>query len=111
MAQSMNYAEVAQKQKDIVCEQKDLLILSFKEGKVQYTINKSQELLERERIQAEKNAISLEADMAKAVADIERRRQEYREKDMEDYGYDHYTKEFYYECPESSDEEEEEDCI
>ena len=104
----MNYAQVAQTEQKIVREEKDLLILTFKDGSVEYTINKSQELLERERIQAEKNAISLEVRMAKAVREIERRRQEYRQKDIEAYGYDHYTKEFYYECPESSDEEEDE---
>ena len=106
MSQSMNYAEIAQKQKDIVCEVKDLLILTFKDGMVDYRINKSQELLERERIQAEKDA-AFEVRMAKAIEEMETRRQAYRQKDMDDYGYDHYTQEFYYECPESSDEEEE----
>lgn len=106
MAQSMNYAKVAQKQQTVVQEVKDLLLLTFKDGMVDYRINKSQELLERERIQAERNA-AFEVRMAKAIEEMEKRRQAYRQKDMEDYGYDHYTKEFYYECPESSDEEEE----
>ena len=48
-----------------------------------------------------------EQQMSKAVAEIEERRIMYKEKDLENYGYDHYTKEFYYE-PESDSEEIEE---
>lgn len=42
--------------------------------------------------------------MNKAIDEIEARRQMYRKKDLEDYGYDHYTQEFYYE-PEEEEEE------
>jgi hypothetical protein len=45
-------------------------------------------------------------EMSKAVAAIEERRIMYRMKDLENYGYDHYTQEFYYE-PEESDSDEE----
>ena len=48
-----------------------------------------------------------EQQMSKAVSEIEQRRIMYKEKDLENYGYDHYTKEFYYE-PESDSEEIEE---
>jgi hypothetical protein len=47
----------------------------------------------------------VEKQMSKAVAEIEERRIMYKEKDLENYGYDHYTKEFSYE-PESDSEEE-----
>ncbi len=47
----------------------------------------------------------MEKQMSKAVAEIEERRIMYREKDLENYGYDHYTQEFSYE-PESDSEEE-----
>ena len=43
--------------------------------------------------------------MNKAIDEIEARRQMYKEKDLEDYGYDHYTQDFYYEPEEESEEE------
>ena len=48
----------------------------------------------------------LHYEMSKAVTAIEERRIMYRMKDLENYGYDHYTQEFYYEQPESDSEEE-----
>lgn len=110
MSQPIKYAEAAQKQTEIVQEEKDLMILRFNNGQVEYTINKSAELLEREHKRREKNlANSLQVRMNKAIEEIEKRRCQNRQKDMEDYGYDHYTKDFYYECPESSEEENSEE--
>lgn len=47
----------------------------------------------------------LHYEMSKAVAAIEERRIMYRMKDLENYGYDHYTQEFYYEQKSDSEEE------
>ena len=111
MSQAMNYAQVANKQKKVVCEEKDVLILTYEDGKVNYKISKSAEFLEREHAELEKKlANSLQVRMNRAIEEIEARRCERRKKDMDEYGYDHYTKEFYYECPETpenSDDEEE----
>ena len=105
MSQPMNYAQVAQKKEEIVREEKDLLILRFKDGRVEYTLNKSEKLLELERNREKKLANSLQVRMKKAVEEIETRRRQNRIKDMDDYGYDHYTQEFYYNCPETSESE------
>jgi hypothetical protein len=105
MSQPMNYAQVAQKTEEFVREEKDLLVLRFKDGRVEYTLNKSEELLELERKREKKLANSLQVRMKKAVEEIETRRRQNRKKDMDDYGYDHYTKEFYYTCPETSESE------
>ena len=102
----MNYVKMAQTETTVVNLEKDVLILKFENGKVVYSINKSEELLEQHRLEAEKREDSLRVSMNKAVISIENRRLQFRRKQMEEYGYDHYTKEFYYECPESSDEEE-----
>ena len=108
MSQPMNYAQVAQKKEEIVREEKDVMILRYNDGRVECTINKSAELLEREQIRREKKlANSLQVRMNKAIEEIEKRRWQYRKRDIESYGYDQYTKDFYYECPESSDSESE----
>lgn len=108
MSHAMNYAEMAKKQQEVIKEkEKDVLFLKFKDGIVHYSIDKSDDLLEQERLQAEKEMEdSLEVRMSKAVLDIERRRRRYRKEDMQNYGFDSYTKEFYYKCPESSEEED-----
>jgi len=106
----MNYAQVAQKQEEVVRQEKDVLILTYENGNVKYTISKSAEFLEREYAELEKKlANSLQVRMNRAIGEIEERRRQNRKRDMDEYGYDHYTKEFYYECPETpenSDEEE-----
>jgi len=106
----MNYAQVANKQKKVVCEEKDVLILTYEDGQVKYRINKSAEFLEREYAELEKKLANLlQVRMNRAIGEIEERRRQNRKRDMDEYGYDHYTQEFYYECPETpenSDEEE-----
>lgn len=110
MSQAINYAQVAKQQKEIIREEKDVLLLTYENGIVKYRINKSAEFLERERISLEKKlANSLEVRMNKAIEEMETRRQQYRKKDMDNYGYDHYTKEFYYECPEALDNSDEDE--
>lgn len=51
------------------------------------------------------NNYQTEKQMSKAVTEIEERRIMYKEKELENYGYDHYTQEFYYEPESDSDEE------
>jgi hypothetical protein len=106
MSGSMNYAKAIQKEKKIVVQEKDVLFMHFKDGNVVYSINKSEELLQNEQNEAEKQEDLLRVQMNKAVREIEARRSEYRRKCVEDYGHDYYTKDFNYTCPESSDEEE-----
>jgi hypothetical protein len=103
----MNYAKVSKTEKKVVLEEKDVLVIKYKDGNIVYSMNKSEEFLKRERFEAEKREDLLRVQMNKAVNNIEFRRSEYKRKELEDYGFDNYTKEFYYECPESSDEEEE----
>lgn len=110
-SKSMNYAAMAQKPEEkIVQENPDMLMLKFVDGKVTYTFNKSQSFIETEKAEAEKYLAknSIDAQMRRAVADIDKRRRYYRNQDFNNYGYDKYTKEFYYTCPESSDTSDEE---
>lgn len=102
---SESYANVAQiPTVEVVQEIKDVLLMKFDNGKVVYTLNKSKEYKEEEKKTMEKN--SLHVQMCKAIAEIEARRIEYRKRDLVNYGYDYYTKEFYY-CPENSEDEDE----
>ena len=47
--------------------------------------------------------------MNRAIAAMEKRREQYRDQDLDDYGYDHYTQDFYYHLEDDSEEEEEND--
>ena len=103
------YAEALKKQATIVQEkEKDVLLLSYHEGNVKYELIKSKEYEERQQKEAEKKKFrnSLVVQMQKAVEEIDARQAYYRLKDMNEYGYDHYTQEFYYKFPESDSEEE-----
>jgi hypothetical protein len=68
-------------------------------GKVQYTYaKKSSKTLASELLEQEKQDIenSLNYRMTEAILRMEIRREEYRNQDFMDYGYDKYTEEFYY---------------
>jgi len=111
MSSQSNYAAVVQKPEEkIVQKEMDMLLLTFVDGKVNYEMNKSQTFLEEEKEEHAKwmTKNSIDAQMRRAVSDIDKRRNEYRKQDIINYGYDKYTKEFYYqESSDSSDEETE----
>ena len=106
----MEYAQALKKRAVVKEEEaKDVLILTFHNGEVQYRMNKTpalEEKLKREA-EAESSKNSLAARMQKAVNDISDRQAAYKKKDLEDYGYDHYLQDYSYKCPSDSDSDAE----
>ena len=112
MSSQSNYAAVVQKPEEkIVQKEMDMLLLTFVDGKVNYEMNKSNTFLEEEKEEHAKWMAknSIDAQMRRAVSEIDKRRNEYRKQDIVNYGYDKYTNEFYYhqESSDISDEETE----
>ena len=102
-----SYKKAISAEKKIIIE--DQLVLTWKNGVVYEYGPKSEDTKKREKMQEERRArMELENDiqlrMNRAIEEIEQRRIAYRLKDLEDYGYDKYTNDFYYE-PEESNEE------
>lgn len=102
----LNYKKAIDVEKKKVIE--DQLVLRWNNGVVYEYGPKSEETKKREQMQEEKRERmeienSIHVQMGKAVAEIENRRLAYRLKDLEEYGYDKYTNEFYYE-PEPEEE-------
>jgi hypothetical protein len=89
--------------------QEDHVFMKWDNGVVYEYGMKSKDTIKREQKQAEKQAKKeelendLDYQMNLAIEKIEERRIAYRNKDLEDYGYDNYTKDFYYEPPEEEE--------
>ena len=75
------------------------------EGHILITWDKNIGVVYRGIVPTAKETAQLDQQMSKAVAEIEQRRIMYKEKELENYGYDNYTQEFYYEPESESDEE------
>ena len=111
MEQTMeSFANIALKEKVEVVKREGLY-LSYENGSVKY--ERFGETKEAYDAQIAKEETVPEYDeelnnaMYMAIYKMEIRRQNYREKDLEDYGYDKYLEEYEYEPEESDDESDE----
>ena len=112
MSQTLDFTKaiLTEKKQDSSLEEGQVVLTyeDGKYGKVIYTrAKKSQETLEAERIEEEKQVVEEDPNycMALAIIKMEIRRQQYRDQDIHDYGYDKYMEEYYYEPDPDSDEE------
>lgn len=89
----------------------DHVLIKWRNGVVYEYGPKSEETKKYEQEQMEKEIAKeieddIECQMSLAVEEMEERRENYRMKDLLEYGYDKYTNDFYYEIEDSDSESE-----